>query len=83
MRILLNLLKLADADCKGTNATPAAECLRADAVDLAFHQAPRIAFRLDREDLEFEARRASIHDEDRIHGGQAAGSTVARRRASA
>ena len=56
---------------------------RADAVNLAFKQASQVGRPAQREQLELEARRASIDDQDRFHRGQAAGKTVARRRASA
>jgi hypothetical protein len=55
---------------------------RADAVDLALDQAPRGAF-LDAEYLEFDARRASIDDEDCMHSAQAFGNAATRLRASA
>ncbi len=55
----------------------------ADAVDLAPDLALRIAAVLDREDLELDARRAGIDDEDGIHGAHTAGTAAARRRASA
>ncbi len=56
---------------------------RADPVHLALDQALEIAASPDLEDLELEARGAGIDDEDRVHGGHAAGTAAVWRRASA
>ena len=56
---------------------------RADSFHLALDQTFEVCGCLDREDLEFHARRAGVDDEDRIHGVHAAGSAAMRRRASA
>jgi hypothetical protein len=55
----------------------------ADAIDLPSDQAIEILRSVDGEDLKFEARRARIDDEDRLHGAYSAGVATTRRRASA
>jgi hypothetical protein len=55
----------------------------ADALELTFDQKSQLEGLLDGENLELDARRAGVDDEDRIHRDQAFGNGAARRRASA
>ena len=56
---------------------------RADAIHLPFQPFSRVTCALDLEDLELDAGRTSINDQDRIHRAHAAGKAAIRRRASA
>src|SRR5262249_62272379 len=63
----------------GSQARPSA-----NAIHLAFDETVEIlALAIEAEDLELEARRAGINDQNRIHDGHTAATAVFRRRASA
>ena len=56
----------------------------ADAIDLALHQTVKLTTRaLDRENLEFQARRSGVDDQNCVHGDHTAATAALRRRASA
>jgi hypothetical protein len=59
--------KLAIDSLRAFGAVTAQPRARADAVDLPLYLAGELSVRLRREDLEFDARRARIDDEDGIH----------------